>query len=100
MCKDALLQVKEKRVVARNRGGNIPKEPIVAHSVGNPPHSFSQWMPTTISSFDTTPTTREQRSPDNSDGGTGKHKPTQKWRPLQAFSTWRPFRKRFRPFLH
>ncbi|KAL2730489.1 hypothetical protein V1477_016300 [Vespula maculifrons] len=49
---------------------------------------------------DTTPTTREQRSPDNSDGGTGKHKPTQKWRPLQAFSTWRPFRKRFRPFLH
>ncbi|KAK2587643.1 hypothetical protein KPH14_003766 [Odynerus spinipes] len=48
---------------------------------------------------DTTPRTREQWSPDNSDGGTGKHKPTQKWRPLQAFSTRRPFRKRFRPFL-
>ncbi|EZA59898.1 hypothetical protein X777_16101 [Ooceraea biroi] len=56
MCKDALLQVKEnvfgvhrKGVVGRNRGGNIPKEPIVAHSAANPPHSSGQWMPTAIS---------------------------------------------------
>ncbi|XP_076392311.1 uncharacterized protein LOC143265233 [Megachile rotundata] len=35
----------------------------------------------------------EQRRPDNSDGGTGKHKPAQKWKPLQAFSAARPFRK-------
>lgn len=35
----------------------------------------------------------EQRRPDNSDGGTGKHKPAQKWEPLQAFSAARPFRK-------
>lgn len=85
MCKDVLLQVKEKQVergvlepttintptarhvrvcitipvysvytvrgvVGRNRGGNIPKEPIVAHSAANPPHSSGQWMPTAISS--------------------------------------------------
>ncbi|XP_031774900.1 uncharacterized protein LOC116415050 isoform X2 [Apis florea] len=52
MCKDVLLQVKEKH----NASG-------------------------------------EQRRPDNSDGGTGKHKPAQKWEPLQAFSAAQPFRK-------
>lgn len=35
----------------------------------------------------------EQRRPDNSDGGTGKHKPAQKWEPLQAFSAARPLTK-------
>ncbi|EGI67119.1 hypothetical protein G5I_04275 [Acromyrmex echinatior] len=72
MCKDALLQVKEnvfgvhrKGVVGRNRGGNIPKEPIVAHSAANPPHSSGQWMPTAISRHNAT---GEQRRPDNSYG--------------------------------
>lgn len=45
----SVFGVHRKGVVGRNRGGNIPKEPIVAHSAANPPHSSGQWMPTAIS---------------------------------------------------
>lgn len=45
----SVFGVYRKGVVGRNRGGNIPKEPIVAHSAANPPHSSGQWMPTAIS---------------------------------------------------
>jgi len=45
----SVFAVHRKGVVGRNRGGNIPKEPIVAHSAANPPHSSGQWMPTAIS---------------------------------------------------